>query len=1422
MSKHIRKILPLLLCLLLMACLLPAAYADGVEVSTLEQLQAALADQKRDIRLLNAGDVTLTGDLTVPEGVYLKVRENSRLIVPEGKTLTINGKIEASGGDGKIDVAGTMTTKMNQGEIELCNGGVLNVTGTLENNKTIFLGHNNQPDEAKPRLTIKAGAAYTGGTLTFRNNVTPNEVVEGIDLDACSFHHIQAASVTIYAPYGKENVEACLVVGRKAVDYLELRGIEEYRLSADIEIPVLDDGTVSKADMHATRLVVPDEKSVIVNGELAVKELVIENGGSVTVNGYLDAVNGITLNNGGALTVNNTHIDAGYVPTTDIEALKNIVYIGDANLLLHLVVWPSDDVPNAIRTASNAVDENVNCMVELRTDWTVDEAFDAHLITLRVCKDRTLTVNNVLTVKDLVIDDGGNVVTRDGGVISYADGVEVSTLADLQSVINSDAASCTFTGQAGGPNQGLTLTVPAGFTLNIPSGFLCLDDLTVNGTVNVTDNGMLIVDKSLTGSGAVNVAAGCLLNLPAACYDSQTHGLVSLIQNSSDNVTLVHTPANQAELRSATGKAQDAASYGFKNGFLFLQDLTISNGAIMFFNGEIISVQNNATLTISDDAVIVSDETIMVENGNIRVSNGGRLVGNVELRPGTADFTGGGYFGGETIAVTNTDNPDSCVKGLNMSQFNRKEKNGYVIFKRVSEAPEITALRNAIADPNVSGFTLAGNGPVVLTRDLIVPKGFELTVANQLVIASGAQLMMNGSNSRAFVTGGIMIAEGGSLLSVGGKINLTESGTLHISGTYTGTPGSRIEVPDADLTDIQPRVIVDYDSGEFNGPGSVMISKALLEDFSSGGVDRSQIIDTPDIGAWSDAEREDAVEYFPGKDVDPEIFQIMCIDGRFSQIRLRGTGDLTLTDNLTIPEGVYLKVRNGSTLTVPAGKTLTINGKIEASFNGVIDVVGTLQNNGQIEMFDGGVVDVKGTYSHADGKAIVFNRNGNPDAAMPKFIVEQGAVCTLNLFRTQEGLVAADVLEGINPNAYSCHSNYDRENHVVKDTRVYYPSSRAGLGGMAQRGLAYIEVHGLDTYTLSEDVEIPVFENTPAKVDMSETTLVVPSGRTLTVNGELAVKELVIESGGELLLHENGTVAVSGKLTNNGTIGMGENAQIAVSGEFVNNRLIYLRSWNGTRQLIAIEAQGKYEEHGGFDVLTQFEYERAISAIDLSDYCRLVYVTSDNNRVTRLFPGRDLSFDPNGFKQMCENGDTVYLEIRGRDTFRFESDVTIPNVMEVVANGVELVIPAGVTVTVNGKLTTRSDAKPGVSGSAQVMGVLINNGSIDLMGATDLALVNGGVYSGGGTVTRGGEPYTIWNDPANADIRLPAGLKTLESQALADGDFFAVYIPAGTESITDDAFGDKDMLIVYGVPGSKAQTFAGNNNYLFAPVAPAA
>ena len=528
---------------------------------------------------------------------------------------------------------------------------------------------------------------------------------------------------------------------------------------------------------------------------------------------------------------------------------------------------------------------------------------------------------------------------------------------------------------------------------------------------------------------------------------------------------------------------------------------------------------------------------------------------------------------------------------------------------------------------------------------------------------------------------------------------------LHIGGVFQGNPGSRIEVLNADLANIRPRVIIEK-GGKFNGMGGVAISKALLEDYSSsGGVDRSQIIDVPNMGAWSEIEAEDAVCYFPGKDIDPAIFQSMCGSGQFSQIRLRGTGDLTLTANLPIPEGFILKVRNDSRLIVPEGKILGVDGEIEISEGGEIYVAGKLEtkpHEGEISMYEGGMLRVTGEFNN--NNFVVFGKNKLNDKVAPKLIIENGASYKDGGLRVRRNLDVNAVVQGIDMSDYCRHVDHQGPENV------YYPGSMLNFEGMFPVGgkdIERLEVHGLDTLTLSSSVEIPVFDDgTAATVDMSETTLVVPNGKTLHVRGELSIKDLVVENGGGLLLHGNGTVAVAGELNNSSAVVVMDNSVLNVSGEMVN-----------------------------------------------------------------------------------------------RDALRVEGNSS---------------------VTVSGKLTNNATIGIGENAQIAVMGVLINNGSIDLMGATDLALVNGGVYSGGGTVTRGGEPYTIWNDPANADIRLPAGLKTLESQALANGDFFSVYIPAGTTTIVSDAFGNKAGMIIYGVPGSEAETFADNNNYLFAPVAPAA
>ena len=248
---------------------------------------------------------------------------------------------------------------------------------------------------------------------------------------------------------------------------------------------------------------------------------------------------------------------------------------------------------------------------------------------------------------------------------AYADGVKVSTLAELQAALN-NSQNCVSTGKIGGPGSGIELTVPTGVTLDITSGFVCVSSMTVNGTVNVGDNGMLMVDQSLTGSGAINVAAGCqTFNLPAACYDSETHELVSLIHNNCSNVTLVHIPATYAELQSALLKAEDAAEHGIGSGILIAQDLTIPQNEEVLLGNMVLSVQYGAKLTLDDGAVVVTKQDVMVEQSSIHVRGGAVLAASVQLNASTIDFNnGGGFFG--TNAAHPFENPTPLTNALHI------------------------------------------------------------------------------------------------------------------------------------------------------------------------------------------------------------------------------------------------------------------------------------------------------------------------------------------------------------------------------------------------------------------------------------------------------------------------------------------------------------------------------------------------------------------------------------------------------------------------------------------------------------------------------------------------------------------------------------------------------------------------------------
>ena len=442
MSKHVRKILPLLLCLLLMACLLPAAYAaDEVNVnfSTPEELQNAISahnqllaqDSSARTSASASGDFTITGELTLPKG--FRLRTDYKLTIAANAVVTVNGKLDAKG-VGYIDILGKV---INYGQVRMFDTGVIHVAGTLENRSQIE--YEDVSPDIKHLVIDQKENLQIYGPINVYAGVSPTESVLGVNVDNwCRSIPKDNPDVSIYIPLFGIQLEDKSSSG--SYSYIEVRGTEAFTLTKDMTVPA---GT--EVVMNSIVLTVPNGKSLTVNGELAVKELVIESGGSVTVNesGYLDiGGGGFNILDGGTLTLNNTRIDAPY-PRSNPDTLENIVYNGgEAGVILHLNIGNPDGVADVFTAASEASSARVNCIVELRTDWTMTGTINAPDVAFEIPEEYTVTVNGDLTIGEIrswgTINLNGRLSPSDmclNGTIAVGEGATLNE-AVLQDLVN--------------------------------------------------------------------------------------------------------------------------------------------------------------------------------------------------------------------------------------------------------------------------------------------------------------------------------------------------------------------------------------------------------------------------------------------------------------------------------------------------------------------------------------------------------------------------------------------------------------------------------------------------------------------------------------------------------------------------------------------------------------------------------------------------------------------------------------------------------------------------------------------------------------------------------------------------------------------------------------------------------------------------
>lgn len=149
------------------------------------------------------------------------------------------------------------------------------------------------------------------------------------------------------------------------------------------------------------------------------------------------------------------------------------------------------------------------------------------------------------------------------------------------------------------------------------------------------------------------------------------------------------------------------------------------------------------------------------------------------------------------------------------------------------------------------------------------------------------------------------------------------------------------------------------------------------------------------------------------------------------------------------------------------------------------------------------------------------------------------------------------------------------------------------------------------------------------------------------------------------------TVPENVTLTNNGTITALSDAVMTINGTLVNNNFVEMEKRTTTGAMLRVN--GAYSGIGTIGIKDHGEVEGYISGIDLSNY----EAVPDNIGTRFFYTG---SLFP-ALKDAIARGESDF-NMRNCGTVLFTESITIPNTTKVHGSGTEIVIPDGVTLTV--------------------------------------------------------------------------------------------------------------------------------------------
>lgn len=1063
MYKHIRISLTLLLTLLLLACLLPAAYAEG-EYDPLAELQDALTNPANYGNEYVINDpVEITGDLTIPENFALFVK--SSVTIGENATLTNSGR-----------------------KIKITDNGELIVNGTLNNNTKVEITDNGL-------LTFGKNGQYipNRGRIWVYDLDNPDRHVGGLNLN--DFFRVITYGDSDCVQFGDAST-----LDPGAVNNMSSNGrnksIEIYAKD-DPPLVVVDTLTVHEntaLTFHNATLNVPSNATLTVNGSLTVDGLKVDGSAVVSGSGYIDVYGQSTINGSMSFTNENFVVrqDRPSVfyngqPTIaqgaafSVAAPSAVVFMYSANDYTGLVTAAENaaavsienvdtgisisNIPNfeiaegdSVTISNNTV-LNIERSVKLTNNGTIN-LNDGHIMIFG-CLQNNGTVN-LRPTEDLQF--GWMLANSDGkyegtGAINIYDSAEVVPTDEY--IVGMNLAAFAQTDINGGvrlsfDTSGLfnglkiaciensnnynlddvgdfvieeSITIPANMSVSARR-----DRVIVPEGVTLTVKGELLTRGLRIEAGGKVIADGAHMDIPERIniegtgnFELKNHAMIDTGIGSWNNMDKSKTTIESGSRFCPHFETQD------EDEVLDAIDTIINDGlnedptceAIVeirfpFTVDRVTEVPAHTRLRTYEGAYIPEDKTFTVSAHSIfAIFNEDLVIDGSLVNNGTVNLNGPFAFLGDNGIYTQGEGGEV-----------RRNGKPFTIGTRAQLLTEVEA---AVADPDTDYYDLSNFGDFELTNGLTVDHDFRLEAyGTNIIIPSGKTLTIK--SGKRFELHNLIVNEGASVeIEDGGYLNTYDSFAL--DGTLMAGNNVRMHIPaDTDRSNITHGSNCDFNV-HFNPETEAQLLEML-----------------------ENAETLNAPFY---SDIRPEFAWTVTGQVTFNRVHLSVNykqGDLVIANSgvLTVNSGIYM---DGAALIVESGGKLINNDRqIELD-----------ENNGSAGRFMGHLYVNEGGIYEGTGRIIV--KNVDTDSA-------DSYITGLNLAR------------------FNKYYDDGWEGTVYVDT------------GAILDGLRQAIAHGDDQYylndfgsiTLNDDETLLIPEG--MRVDAWGTTLVVPESSTLNVIGE--------------------------------------------------------------------------------------------------------------------------------------------------------------------------------------------------------------------------------------------------------------------------------------------------------------------------------